>query len=310
MKIKTSLPALLTKRGNVLARFFPELWRIVRFMLRGKAAIPGTGLLVTAGLAMVYGDDFIPGVIVLCLAAVWGIAAWLLSDELRRRKPQPPTKPKYAKIQNYRRRRRSYSLWKFSIPLGIIVVMVLSTLFVNNKREAKILKQYEGFLLPGNEPDPPSFCTGDNRIAFIEHVNPNALKIFMGRNEVYGSHFPYVALRVRKQDRMVIDRDQAGRIALSLDILDAEGKVIVAFEKGHFTVVQSNILDMSRPDRSTLIVRDQYKNIVLDARYLNTQTLEISGLLRYPGVGLIPIPKTSAVDGMCAGEGQVAFDIE
>ena len=141
-------------------------------------------------------------------------------------------------------------------------------------------------------------------------MNPDALKIFMGRNEVFGSRFPYVALRVRKQDRMIIDRDQAGRIALTLDILDAQGKVIVAFEKGHFTVVQSNILDMRRPDRSTLIVRDQYKNVVLDVKYLNKKSLEISGLLRYPGVGVIPIPKTSAVNGICAGESDVAFDIE
>lgn len=288
-----------------------ELWRIVRFLLRGPSAIVGTSLLFTAGVGMVYGDDLNLGIITLSLVAIWGIAAWLMSDELRRRKPQPPTKLKYAKIQKYRSARRSYLLWKFSIPLGIVALLVLSTLFVNSKREEKILRQYEGFLLPDDESDPPSFCTGDNaNVPPFGRVNPEALKIFMGRNEAFGSHFPYVALRVRKQDRMIIDRNEAGRIALSLDILDAQGKVIVAFEKGHFTVVQSNILDMRRPDRSTLIVRDQYKNEVLDVRYLNKRSLEISGLLRYPGVGIIQIQKTSAVNGICAGEGSVAFDIE
>lgn len=288
-----------------------ELRRIVRFMLREKSAGVGSGLLFTAGVGMIYGDDLILGIITLSLAAIWGTAAWLLSDELQRRKPQPPTKVKYAKIQKYRRAKSSYLLWKFSIPLGIVVVLVLSTLFVNNKREEKILRQYEGFLLPGDGPDPPSFCTGDNANAPpFARVNPDALKIFMGRNEAFGSRFPYVAMRVRKQDRMIVDRDQAGRVALTLDILDAQGKVIVAFEKGHFTVVQSNILDMRRPDRSTLIVRDQYKNTVLDVRYLNKKSLEISGLLRYPGVGIIQIPKTSAVYGICVGEGNVDFDIE
>lgn len=260
---------------------------------------------------MIYGDDLILGIIALSLAAIWGIAAWLMSDELRRRKPQPPTKPKYVRLQNYRRARRSYLLWKFSIPLGIVLVLALSARFINNKREEKILGQYEGFLLPGDEPDPRSFCTGNNAsVPPFAKGSPNALKVFMGRNEAFSSHFPYVALRVRKQDRMIIDRDQAGRSALTLDILDAQGKVIVAFEKGHFTVVQTNILDMRRPDRSTLIVRDQYKNEVLDVRYLNKRSLRISGQLQYPGFGIIQIPKTSAVNGVCAGEGSVNFDLE
>ena len=192
--------------------------------------------------------------------------------------------------------------------MGIVAALALSALFVNNKREERILREYEGFLLPDGKPDPPSFCTGDNaNVPPFARVNPNALKIFMGRNEAFGSNF---ALRVHKQDRMVIDRDQAGRIALSLDILDDQGKIIVSFEKGHFTVAQSNILDMRRPDRSTLVIRDQYKNTVLDVRYLNKKSLEISGLLRYPGVGPVLIPKTSAVNGICAGEGNVDFDIE
>jgi len=295
----------------VFAHLALELWRVVRFLLRETSAIVGIGLLFTAGVGMIYGDDLNLGIITLSLTAIWGTAAWLQSSELQRRKPQPPTKSKYVKIQRYRRARRSYLLWKFSIPLGIVVAFVLIALFVNKKREERILSQYEGFLLPDDEPDPPSFCTGDNTsTAPFARVNPNALKIFMGRNEAFGSHFPYVVLRVRKQDRMVIDRDQTGRIALSVDILDAQGKIIVSFEKGHFTVVQSNILDMRRPDRSTLIVRDQYKNEVLDVRYLNKRSLRISGLLRYPGAGIIPISKTSEVNGICAGEGDVAFDIE
>jgi hypothetical protein len=95
-----------------------------------------------------------------------------------------------------------------------------------------------------------------------------------------------------------------------MDILDKEGKVIVTFEKGHFTVVQTNILDMKRPDRSTLIVRDQYKNEVLNVRYLNERSLQVSGLLRYPEVGVIRISKTSAVDGICVGNSAVAYNIE
>jgi hypothetical protein len=109
---------------------------------------------------------------------------------------------------------------------------------------------------------------------------------------------------------MIIDRDETGRIALTADILDKEGQVIVTFERGHFTVVQTNVLDMKRSDRSTLIVRDHYKNEVLNVRYLNKRSLRFSGLLQYPEFGFIPIPKTVAVNGICVGNSSVAIDME
>src|ERR1700730_8816309 len=226
--------------------YVAEAWRIIRFLLREKPAGFATGSLFALGLTAIYGDDFILGIVALALAAVWGIAGWLVSDELRKRKPQPLRKnPKYLKVEKYKREKRGYLFWMFTIPVGLVAALVLSAWFANNKREGKFLKQYEGFLLPGDNPDPPSFCTGDNNSRFGGE-SPDALKVFMGRNEAFSSRFPYVVLRVRGRDRMVIDRDEAGRIALSIDILDAQGKTIITFEKGHFTVVQANILDMKR----------------------------------------------------------------
>ena len=108
---------------------------------------------------------------------------------------------------------------------------------------------------------------------------------------------------------MIIDRDAAGKLALSVDILDAAGKVIVTFEKGHFTVVQANILDMKRPDRSTLIVRDHFKSEVLNIRFLNSRSVQFSGLLRYPEFGTIAIPKSTEITGTCVKGGGVAYGI-
>ncbi len=250
---------------------------------------------------MIYGGDFMLGLIALILTGAWGIAAWFLSEELKRRKPQPPRKQKYRQIQKYKFARQRYLFWKFSIPIGIVFLLMLSARFVNEKRQEKMLSEFEGFLLPMNEPDPPSFC---------HPTNVDALKLFIGPNEVYSSRFPFVVLRVYGKNRVVIDRDAGGKIALSVDILDQQGKMIVTFEKGHFTVVHSNILDMKRPNSGTLIVRDQYKNEVLDVRYLNKRSLQISGLLRYPEVGSIPIGKASAITQLCLGEVSVAIDIE
>lgn len=284
-----------------------ELSRMCRFLLGETPTLVGAPLLFTAGLTMIYGDDFLLGTIVVCLTAAWGIAGWWLSSELQRRKPQLPKKQRYALIEKYKQGRHRFLLWKFAIPLPIVAAMGLSVLLVNGRRQAKILREYEGFLMPADKPDPPSFCSGDKTLF---GVGKDALKVFMGRNEAFSSHFPFVVLRVHKKDRIVIDRDETGRIALSMDILDSQGRVVVTFEKGHFTVVQANILDMKRPDRSTLIVRDQYKNEVLNIRYLNKKSLLVSGVLRYPDEGPIMIPMAPAVDGICVGNSQVAFDLE
>jgi hypothetical protein len=277
-----------------------EFPKILKFLFKNKRAEICASTAFAIGLAMIYGDDSVLGFIFVCLAGAWVITAWTLSDELARRKPVPPKKRKYIQVAKYKEARNRYLLWKFTIPAGIIVFVVLSAAFTNQKREEKLLKEYAGFLLPGDEPDPPSFCSTS--------VDPDALKMFVGRNEVFSNKFPFVVLRVSKHDRIVIERDDSGRIALNMDILDESGKVIVSFEHGKFTVVQGNILDMKRT-KSSLVVRDQYKKEVLNVRYLNRKSLQFSGSLHYPGIGLVVLP-SSDVDGMCVGDTGVAFDIE
>ncbi len=277
-----------------------EARNIFKFPLKNKPAEICAPTVFAVGLAMIYGDDFVSGFISVCLAGAWAMAAWLLSDELARKKPTPPRKQKYIRVEKYKEARKRYLIWKFSIPAGIIVVVALGAAFADQKREEKLLKEYAGFLLPGDEPDPPSFCSAS--------VNPDALKMFIGRNEAFSNKFPFIVLRVSKQDRIVVERDDSGRIALNMDILDDSGKVIVSFEHGRFTVVQGNILDMKRT-KSTLVVRDQYKKEVLNVRYLNKKSLQFSGSLHYPGTGLVVLP-SSAVDGICVGDSHVAFNIE
>ena len=257
---------------------------------------------------MIYGYDFSPGIACLVVAGVWGVASWILSDELKKRKPRPPKKQQYLKVQKYKQAQDSYLLWKFGMSILIFVPIVCGGLWGMHKREETILNEYQGFLLPADEPDPPSFCTGNDTV--LGRINRDALKIFIGRNEAFSNHFPYVVLRVRNKDRIVMNRDDTGRIALTVDILDKEGRVIVTFEKGHFTVLQANILDMRRPDRSTLIVRDQLENEVLNVHYLNRRSIQFSAFLTYPEYGSVWIPKSSAIDGMCAGESRVAYAIE
>ena len=256
-------------------------------------------------------NHFLPAYMFFSIAGLWTVIFWQVSDYLNakstelqkqlQRFKKKPTKQKT--IVALKKARRAYWLSNMLGSCAIFALTVACLVWTRTAQTEYELSLLSGWLIPAGDADPPSFCAYDVK-------DPNALKVFMGRNEAFSSKFPYVALRVYKKDRMIIDRDENGRVALNLDILDNQRKVITTFEKGRFTVDQSNILDMKRPDRSTLIVRDQYKNEVLNVRYLNRTSLQISGVLRYPGAGVISIPKTSAVNGMCAGNAEVAFDIE
>jgi hypothetical protein len=115
----------------------PAFVSMVRFLLRKEPAVIGTGLLFTVGLSMIYGDDFIAGIVALSLAALWGIAAWLLSKGLEEQRPKELTKLKYARIETYKREKRRYLFWKFSIPTVILTVWALGALFAIHKRDSK-----------------------------------------------------------------------------------------------------------------------------------------------------------------------------
>jgi len=281
---------------------------LLRFLLRGTSAIVVTTILIGLGATMIYGYDFAPWIACLFIAGVWGVASWMFSDELKKQKPRTPKKQQYLKVQKYKQAQNRYLLWKFGISFLIFVPIVCGGVWGIHKREETILNEYQGFLLPADEPDPPSFCTGNDTV--LGRINKDVLKIFIGRNEAFSNDFPYVVLRVRNKDRIIMNRDDTGKIALTVDILDKQGKVIVTFENGHFTVLQANILDMRRPDRSTLIVRDQFKNEVLNVHYLNRRSILFSAFLTYPEYGSVWIPKSSAVDGICAGRSRVAYSIE
>ena len=266
--------------------------------------------LLFAGAAALLGfHHFLPAYMLFSVSGAWALVYWQASDylssklaNLRQRRQKFQDKPKqYRAVDAYRKAQRSYWVPNILGSLAIIGLVVVCLFWTSSTQTEYQLEQWQGWLVPANDPDPPSFCSAPK----------DALRIFIGRNEAFSTGFPFVVLRVHGTDRIAIDRDATGRIALSVDILDSEGKVLVTFEKGHFTVAQRRILDIKRPDRSTLVVRDENKNEVLNVRYLNKRSIQFSGLLRYPQIAPIAIPKASAVSGVCVGGfGAAAYAID
>lgn len=102
---------------------------------------------------MIYGGGFAVGVIALGLASIWGIAAWLCSETLANKKPQRPRKAKPAQIERYRNELERYFLRKFSIPVAIVAVPLVTAAFVANKRQTELLNRLQGALYPADDPE-------------------------------------------------------------------------------------------------------------------------------------------------------------
>lgn len=255
------------------SNLFKESCLVVRFLLRGKSAVIGTGLLFALGVAMIYGDDFVLGMLALTFAGVWGIAAWLVSEELEKRKPSRPRKPKYTALQGYRQARVRYFFWKLSIPAAIVFMLVLSGVFANNKREKKILKELHGVLLPDHDPDLEGPCKPEG----------NQLAIRIGSNSVTTDSFPLTVIKAGGIPVLTMDRLPDGRISTTLDVRDQDGKIIVRLDKEGFVVNPNNYLSVRRPDKSSLEVIDQYGNEALKARYRNRRFFDITARINSNG---------------------------
>jgi hypothetical protein len=292
-----------------------EVLEIIRFLLRPKFAAFASPLALAVGLAMIYGDDFILGMVGLTVSGAWGIAAWLLSDELQRRKPLKPPEAKFKQIQKYKAKKRKYLFWRWSLPAGIVVILVLSALFVNNKREQKklaaeseVLARNAGWLVPDNLPTPDNPCLDPD---VPESKQP--VFLLLEDNATFATRFPHTVVAVNGGAKPVIrlDKDTSGRIAVILNVFDKEGKIVAWLDAEGFHVNPNNISnpEQKRPDTHTLIVLNQYKEEALYVHYLNKHVIVLAATLWFPEIRKnvpLVIEKAGVFQPICRGDNDPA----
>jgi len=239
-------------------------------------------------------------------ASLWSITFWQLHGFLVRKRNALNERKVRKNPDLLRKKRFSYWAWRWGIS-GLLTLVTLACLFgVHAVQERYELESLQGWLIPANDPDPsPDICSGP-------FTPKRALRIHLGKFELFAGVFPYTVLAVNQQKAIVLNRDEHGRIAISMEIRDKDGKVVVLFENGHFAVNENNFLKKGneRPDRNTLVVHDQWNHEVLNAHYRNASYLDISALLQYPGAKPVTIPKNVPAD-VCLGDvGSTALNIE
>ncbi len=129
-----------------------------------------------------------------------------------------------------------------------------------------------GKLLPASDPMPPNIC---------HQIQSNDVAVFLGTNAMVTNKFPHTILQVQGQSVVSIDRLENGSVVLSVEMRDTSNRIIARLNKNGFVVNSSYALYMLRPDKSTIIIEDQYGKEVLNARFLNRQAFRLNGVLQY-----------------------------
>jgi hypothetical protein len=170
--------------------------------------------------------------------------------------------------------KRSNLLRAIALSLFLCIPFGWFGTLLSKSRNARLLGMMTGSLEPSNEPDPPHSCPLVN----------SELGVVVGNRIGFKAHrLPLAILSVMNVPAIIIDRDARGYIVVSVTVRSVDGRVIAMLDKNHFIVNQNNILSMSRPDMSTLLVRDQDGDEVLETRFNNKHTISLSGKFHTSG---------------------------
>ena len=220
--------------------------------------------------------------IAVILAFVIASGKWINSKKLRQ-----------TRSEIWRRHREDQSprwitalkikLWEASPIIGLLFLACILGYFIHERRDIFLLSQPEGVLYPATDPTPIHRCG---------ELKDGQIVIFTGTNVWILNSFPFTVLRIKGEDRLVVNRDQDGAIRLSLDIFDARDTLVMRMDKGVFEINRYSLWKSHRQDWNTLQINDYQGTQVFKMRYMNKQAIMVDAVLRYPGV-----KETVSLDG-------------
>jgi hypothetical protein len=134
------------------------------------------------------------------------------------------------------------------------------------------------WLVPGKLPTPETKCP-------LPPLKFDVVQLFFGNSATFvplkDAWFPHTVISVDEKPKLIINRDNKGRIALSVDIFDERGYIVAQIENNKFTINANNYFKMNRT-ANTLVVVDQRNQKVLDFTFLNPRAIQLEALLHFP----------------------------
>ena len=168
--------------------------------------------------------------------------------------------------------------------------------------EQKLVESLSGQLVPASDPTPPNPCS---RVTGQDDVT-----ILLGEtNAALTNRFPHAILTVRGQDVISVDKNTDGSLIINMDIRGPDNKIIARLNRQGFVVNRNSELQIERPDTSTLIVEDEYGVTVLSARFINSRTFSLRGIIHSQGLTIpLEIPFIQRFCSAHNGGGEISIN--
>lgn len=267
---------------NRMRLFGRRVLHFVRPWFRNKHSVGIILTLWTAGLSIgmasyssaIPKDFFDISYALLLAAIVWSVGSFWSSSFLVNKRVETDN-------------RAEYKAWVVIVPVLVLTFAVFCVLKIHSIQIARDLSELNGVLIPANDADPPSPCSA-------ELVSESPLRLYFGHMSVV-TRFEKAALITLPEPKgdedydpilLGIERAEDGSIALRANVVDRDRKVIVRIDRNHFEINRNLILDSlspPRPDSSTILIKDEYGN-VLKIRLLNKNSVFFEGKLYFrPG---------------------------
>jgi hypothetical protein len=168
---------------------------------------------------------------------------------------------------------RKYPPLGKTISAGAIVAAAVVSIIIINFWFVYLETKDTPKLFAGNDTDPAHLTC---------RMPPDgAMKIFIGSNMAWSTRFPHTVLRMGGTDMLVVDRDADGSLTIkTLRVFDANGELLARFDDG---IIWSNVeIRTARPDKSTLAIFDKADEEIMRIRFMNPQSLKITGTFFRP----------------------------
>lgn len=265
----------------------------IRPLFRWKYSSFVIGLLAPTGIGAVMAKYYWPAYACFLWCGIHVTLQWFLSDSRRQNRDNiERLRAKVAKTEKLKEESRAEKtetdstkdkhgsalnkavlnirLLDIGIPLIAFLVTGGLSYWVYVEKEDYELSMSYGVLYPRNEEILPNVCS---------RLNDAFLRVFLGPIVGAIDRYPRTIVRRREKDILKFDRNEEdGSVAVSLDIRNADGKLVVRIEKGQFTLSEVYAWDRNkrRPDRSRLKVVDDTGKAVLELDFFNPKAMRIN----------------------------------
>jgi hypothetical protein len=186
----------------------------------------------------------------------------------------------------------------------LVVWLLLTLVYFVARHVDPPVAQTQGPLIAAATKTPVNGCDGDARLA-----GPHLLMIFGSDGVIGRGDGPFTPLRIGTCPVLSFARRDGGLVVNSFGY-DSDGNVIYRIRRNDFQMILRGFLRADRGDSSVLRIVDEQGREKLAIRYLNPDTVKVTGTLQCGDTRPVTIGDTGVVVGTTKMSGQSCHTIE